>query len=116
MPKRRHTESESFGERLRRLRATNGFTQHELADAAETSQRMIAYNETHRGTPAAPVLLRLAHALKVSADESMGLKMEKQTAQVTSPQNLRLWRKLRKVKKLPPAQRHTVVQLIDALF
>lgn len=76
---------------------------------------MVAYYETHSGTPAGPVLLKLAHALKVSPDELMGLKAEARTADSSSPQNLRLWRKLRRVEKLPPAQRRTVVQLIDAL-
>lgn len=113
--KRKYQESDVFGDRLRRLREERGFTQRELAEAADTSQRMIAYYETHSGTPAGPVLLRLARALKVSPDELLGLKAEARAESSTSPQNLRLWRKLRRVEKLPPAQRRTVVQLIDAL-
>jgi transcriptional regulator with XRE-family HTH domain len=113
--RKKHAEAESFGERLRRLREGRGFTQRELAEAAETSQRMIAYYETHSGTPAGPVLLRLARALKVRPDELIGLKAEERTTEPSSPQNLRLWRKLRRVEKLPAAQRRTVVQLIDAL-
>lgn len=114
--RKKHVEAESFGERLRRLREGRGFTQRELAEAAETSQRMIAYYETHSGTPAGPVLLRLARALKISPDELIGLKAEGRSAEASSsPQNLRLWRKLKRVEKLPAAQRRTVVQLIDAL-
>lgn len=113
--RRKHIEADSFGDRVRRLREARGFTQRELAEAAETSQRMIAYYETHSGTPAAPVLLKLARALKTSPDELMGLKAEQRSTESSSPQNLRLWRKLRRVEKLPPAQRRTVVQLIDAL-
>jgi len=114
--RKKHTEAESFGERLRRLREGRGFTQRELAEAAETSQRMIAYYETHSGTPAGPVLLRLARALKISPDELIGLKAAgRSTEASSSPQNLRLWRKLKRVEKLPAAQRRTVVQLIDAL-
>jgi transcriptional regulator with XRE-family HTH domain len=112
--RKKHVEAESFGERLRRLREGRGFTQRELAEAAETSQRMIAYYETHSGTPAGPVLLKLARALKISPDELIGLKAEER-AEPSSPQNLRLWRKLKRVEKLPAAQRRTVVQLIDAL-
>ena len=115
MAKRKRADAESFGDRLRRFRAARGFTQRELAEAAETSQRMVAYYETHSGTPAGPVLLKLARALKVSPDELIGLKAEAHVSESSSPQNLRLWRKLRRVEKLPPAQRRTVVQLIDAL-
>jgi transcriptional regulator with XRE-family HTH domain len=113
--RKKHVEAESFGERLRRLREGRGFTQRELAEAAETSQRMIAYYETHSGTPAGPVLLRLARALRISPDELIGLKAEERGAEPSSPQNLRLWRKLKRVEKLPADQRRTVVQLIDAL-
>lgn len=113
--KRKHIEADSFGERLRRLREARGYTQRELAEAAETSQRMVAYYETHSGSPAAPVLLKLARALKTRPDELIGLEAEQRTDASSSPQNLRLWRKLRRVEKLPPAQRRTVVQLIDAL-
>lgn len=113
--KRKNQEGDLFGERLRRLREARGFTQRELAEAAETSQRMIAYYETHSGTPAGPVLLRLARALKVTPEELAGLKAEPRATDLPSPQNLKLWRKLRRVEKLPPAQRRTVVQLIDAL-
>ncbi len=115
MAKRRHLESDSFGARLRRAREAKGFTQRELAEAASTSQRMIAYYETRSGTPAAPVLLRLAHALKVDPGALMGLAHEPLRSETSSPQNLRLWRKLRRVEKLPRSQRKTVIQLIDAL-
>ena len=115
VPKRKDPSVDSFGERLRALREASGFTQRELAEAADTSQRMIAYYETHSGTPAGPVLLRLARALKVTPDQLLGLTPEPRAAAPASPQNLRLWRKLRRVEKLPPAQRRTVVQLIDAL-
>jgi transcriptional regulator with XRE-family HTH domain len=114
--RRKEPGDDSFGERLRRLRTASGFTQQELADAAGTSQRMIAYYETHSGTPAAPVLLKIASALKVKPEELMGLKAEQEASRVSSPQNLRLWRKLRKVEKLSPADRRQVLQLIDALF
>jgi transcriptional regulator with XRE-family HTH domain len=117
VPRRKDVDNETFGERLRRLRTAHGFTQQELADAAETSQRMIAYYETHSGTPAAPVLLKIAAALKTKPEELMGLKAEQPAAHAAgSPQNLRLWRKLRRVEKLSPAERRQVLQLIDALL
>ena len=76
---------------------------------------MIAYYETHSGTPAGPVLLRLGRALKVTPDQLLGLTPEPWVAAPSSPQNLRLWRKLRRVEKLPPAQRRTVVRISGAL-
>lgn len=115
MARKKQSPENPFGARLRDLRKARGFTQAELAEAIGSSQRMIAYYETQGGTPAAPLLLKLARALLVNADEILGLKRERKRADSTPPQDLRLWRKLKRVERLPAAQRKTVVQLIDAL-
>lgn len=114
MAKKKLLQEDPFGARLRDLRKARGFTQAELAEAIGSSQRMIAYYETQGGTPAAPLLLKLARALSVKADELLGLKRDRRPDSA-APQDLRLWRKLKRVERLPASQRRTVVQLIDAL-
>lgn len=106
---------ETLGERLRRLRKARGFTQTELAQAIGSSQRMITYYERHDGIPAAPVLLKLAETLGATPEELLGLKRTRQRAEPESPENLRLWRKLRQVERLSPIERRQVLQLIEAL-
>lgn len=116
MAKRRYAESESFGERLQRLRKAKGFTQRELATAVGTSQRMIAYYETQSGTPAAPVLLKLAETLGTDANELIGLEKPKRSkADASAPEDIRLWRKLRQVETLSATDRRQVLQFIEAL-
>lgn len=106
---------ENFGARLRRLRKAKGFTQVELAEAIGSSQRMITYYETADGLPAAPVVLKLAKVLGVSNEELLGIR-DSRRAQRDSPENIRLWRRLKQVEKLSPAERRQVLQLIDALI
>jgi transcriptional regulator with XRE-family HTH domain len=105
----------SFGQRLRNLRTARGFTQAELAEAIGTSQRMIAYYEAQGGNVSADVIADLATALKVTVDELVLGKNGKATKKKQSPQDLRLMRKLRQVEKLPPKDRRSVLQFIDAL-
>lgn len=110
------SQKESFGERLRRLRRAKGLTQEDLALKSGSSQRMLAYYETRDGIPGAPVLLRLAQALELTPDELLGLKLPPRSPESQkSTDSLRLWKKLRLVETLPPAERRQIVQLIEAL-
>jgi transcriptional regulator with XRE-family HTH domain len=104
-----------MGEKLRRLRKARGFTQTELAQAIGSSQRMITYYERHDGIPAAPVVLKLAEVLGASPEEILGLETGRKKTEPESPENIRLWRKLRQVEKLSPLERRQVVQFIEAL-
>ena len=113
--KKESGRQETLGERLRKLRKAKGFTQSELAQAIGSSQRMITYYERHDGIPAAPMLLRLAEVLGTTPEEVLGLQRPRRKAELDSPENIRLWRKLRQVEKLSPAERRQVLQLIEAL-
>jgi len=108
-------KEETLGERLRRLRKARGFTQTELAMAIGSSQRMVTYYEKHDGIPAAPVVLKLAEVLGATPEEILGLSRPRRRVEPESPENIRLWRKLKQVEKLSPTERRQVLQLIEAL-
>jgi transcriptional regulator with XRE-family HTH domain len=107
------TSTESFGERLARLRKARGFTQTELGNRIRMSQRMVAYYERRDGRPPAHVLPDLAYALKVTVDELVGYERLKEAQ---APRNARLWRKLRELEKLGDADRKAVLRFVDALL
>ena len=104
---------ESFGGRLARLRKTAGFSQRELAAEIGMSNRMIAYYETEAARLPIHLLPTLAKALKVSADELMGLEKTKKNGRT---QDTRLWRRFSQVEKLPPPKRKQIVQILDAFL
>lgn len=106
---------ETFGLRLRRLRKAKGFTQVELAEAIGVSQPTIAYYEREDGVPGALQIVKLAETLDIAAENLLGLKQPRRRTEQESPENLRLWRKLRQVEKLPPSERRQVLQFIEAL-
>ena len=112
MPKKVPPGSE-FGERLYRLRKARGLTQIDLAKKIESSQRAISRYETVSEFPPGPVIVLLAKALKISADELLGIKKPKLPNQ--DPQIERLWKKFRQVLDLPEKDRRAIIRMINSL-
>ena len=114
MPRKKQPQTE-FGERLVALRQQRALTQVQLAEVAGLTQRAISYWETMPGYPAAPAIVALAKALRVSADELLGLKaLPKSAAATHAPEEKRLWKKLRLVAALPERDQRAVLRLIDS--
>jgi len=114
MPAKKPPSTE-FGRRLTGLRQARGLTQVQLAEAINSTQRIISRLETIAEHPTVPLLMELARALKVSADELLGLKPPPKTeAPVQLPQERRLWKKLRLVARLPERDQRAVLRIIDS--
>lgn len=114
MPRKKPPQTE-FGERLVQLRQQRGLTQVQLAEASGLTQRSISYYETMPGYPAAPAIIALATALKVSSDSLLGLKpLPKSATAAQPPEEKRLWRHLRVVAQLPERDQRALLRLIDS--
>jgi transcriptional regulator with XRE-family HTH domain len=88
-------------------------TQADLAKAVGVSRRVIAYYEHQDAQPPGAMLVDLAKALRVSADQLLGLKPSKDK---TSPKTARLLKRLQKVERLPPTDQRVVLKLVDGLL
>lgn len=108
MPKKINEELSRFGKRLAKLRKGAGYTQQQLAEEIGATRRMIAYYEAESQHPPANMLVDLARALNVSADELLGIKPVE-----TLPISSRLERRIRQIEKLGPRPRQQITQLID---
>ena len=62
-------DCQSIGARVRHHRKKNGLSQEELAERAETSRVYISNIERGEAAPSLEVLLSIANALSVSADD-----------------------------------------------
>jgi transcriptional regulator with XRE-family HTH domain len=118
MPRKKQEPSE-FGSRLAAIRKERGMTQVELAKVIGSTQRAIFYYESFKGYPPALAVAHLARALDVSTDELLGLERRPKTRdEMEDPDTRRLWRKLKRLLELPPADRRalmrTIVTLIDS--
>ena len=106
----------AFGERLARLRAERGITQAQLAEKIGSSQRAISAYETVAKYPPTAVVVEIAKALKVSADELLGLRPPPKAARLPEdPEVRRLWKKFQQVLSLPEKDRRAVIRLVNSL-
>ncbi len=105
-------EGESFGRRLARLRKEAGYSQRALAAEIGISHRMVAYYEAQTVHPPAHLLPTLADSLGLTVDQILG---RKPLTKPKAPTNQRLLRELRRVEKLPPHARRSVLEHIDGL-
>jgi transcriptional regulator with XRE-family HTH domain len=112
---RRKKEDNSFGPRLTTIRKARGMTQVQLADAAGSTQRSISYYENDDGVPPASVVIALAKALQVSADELLGIKPPPRVESVEDSENKRLWKRFQMVTALPEKDQRAVIRLINSL-
>ena len=115
MAKRKMVTSttESFGERLARLRLEAGYSQRDLAAEVEISQRMVAYYEKQSAYPPAHLLPLLAKVLGVSADVLLGLE---ETKDRRGAKDNRLWRRFQKVERMGAREKRQIIQFLDTFI
>lgn len=113
---RKVTPIHPFGKRLVQLRVERGLTQVGLAKLIGASQRSISSYETIAELPPAHVIVKLAKALHVSADELLGLQTPKVAPRpYEDPETRRLWKKFQQVRDLPIKDQRAVIRLVNSL-
>lgn len=114
MPKKRKMkEAMTFGVRLATLRKAAGYTQAELGEELDISQRMMAYYEGQTEHPPTTLLPALARALRVSTDELLGMTPPKKEIK---PANTRLQRRIQEIEKLDARQKRQIMQFLDTFI
>lgn len=113
---RRAAPTTPFGRRLVQLRTERSLTQTQLADLIGSTQRNISHYETVAELPPAHVLVKIAKALGVTADELLDLKTARSASKTKDdPETRRLWRKFQLVRTLPDKDQRAVIRLINSL-
>jgi transcriptional regulator with XRE-family HTH domain len=103
-----------FGKRLATIRQSKGLTQTQLGEAVGVSKRVITYYEQDDSQPPGAMLVDLARALHVSADQLLGLKPP--AKQTTSPRTARLLKRLQRIEQLSPTDRRVILKMVDSLI
>ena len=117
MPRKKKDDA-SFGPRLAALRKARGLTRVQLAQSTNTTQRSISFYENDDGVPPASIVIVLARALRVSADELLGLTPPSHAAPAApegGPETRRLRKHFQVVTQLPERDQHAVIRLIHSL-
>jgi len=99
-----------ISKQLANIRKMKGFTQYTLADSIGVSRKQISDYERGLALPNSDMIVRLAAALKVSADSLLGLK-HIETA--TTVSNVRFSRRIKEVEQLPESKKRIIVKILD---
>lgn len=105
-------EDESLGQRIARLRKERGITQQELAERIGSIQVLVSDYERDRIRVTAEMVVRIAEALEISADELLGMKK----ARLGPRASRRVLRRVERVEELPPQQQATLLRTIDTFL
>lgn len=115
MPKK-ITPGSACGRRIVQLRMERGLTQTDLAKLIGSNQRNVSHYETIADYPPTDVLVKLAHVLKVSADELLGLKPPPPRREPTQDaETKRLWKRFQQLLSLPEKDQRAVIRLVNSL-
>jgi transcriptional regulator with XRE-family HTH domain len=115
MPRRRRRIDPieaAIGSRMREIRQSQGLTQVELAQQLGVNQSVLSECERGDVRLHGALVVRLAKALKVSADELLGLSR----AEEKRPRNGRLLRRLKRIEALPRSKQRVVLEMVDAFL
>lgn len=104
-------DTETFGQRMARMRQATGYSKRDLARETDISQRMIAYYEKQTQYPPTHLLPILAEVLGASADELLGIKKLNSDGK---KKDMRLWRRFSQIEKLDAKEKRQILQLLDA--
>ncbi len=74
---------------------------------------LISGYERNRTRPNYEMIIRLAYALEVSADELLGMTQSKKKNNAPS---LKIQRRMKQIEKLPPEQQKTLLKTIDTFI
>ncbi len=97
----------SIGENVREIRKRLGLTQSQLAELAEIQLTQVSRIENNDTDPKASTLKKLMTALKCSADDLM-------SDSATLSEEMYVKRALKKISKLSPLDKHSILNVIDS--
>jgi transcriptional regulator with XRE-family HTH domain len=109
---KKKANTNEFGKRLAACRKAKGLTQAQLGDLVGVSYRVIAYYEKETQYPPARLIVPLANALGVTADELLGITAAKTDF---DPGKAALWRKLKVVETLPQIDQKAILHYIKTI-
>ncbi len=105
-------EATGFGKRIAAARQACGLTQQQLADRVGVSRKMIDYYERRAVNIQTEALKKLAEALRVSADELLGIETPKQKPGRRS----KLRQQIEQAERLPRGEQQFISKLLDSVL
>ena len=107
-------DTETFGQRLARLRKERGFTQVEIAERVGIIQALVSDYERDKLRLNAELIVRFANALEITTDELLQPKPRKYA--LRPKPSLQMQRRMEKIEKLPLHLQSCLLKTIDGFL
>jgi transcriptional regulator with XRE-family HTH domain len=104
-----------FGEKLRTIRRMKGLTQAQLADLANTSQRMIAHYESHIKRPPLDKINDFAVALNIPVEELLENPELTKEQRKKEEVSYSIMKRVKIIEQLPTRDQKAIFRLINSL-
>lgn len=108
-----NNRAKNLGKNIRALRLEKGWTQQDLAQRLDTTQKTITAYECGTRHPTAEKIPQIATLFGVTVNQLYGTAAKPKATKKKSP---KLWKKFQQVEELPDADRRTVFRMIDGLM
>ena len=108
-----NNEAKNLGKNIRALRLEKGWTQQNLAEQLETTQKTITAYECGTRHPTAEKMPLIAAVFSVSVNELYGTTFTKTAGKTKNP---KLWKKFEQIEKLPDTDKRSVFRMIEGLL
>lgn len=106
------TGADRFGQHLRELRKSRGWTQADLAESVGIDRSMVGNYERGAHYPPVPTLIKLAEALQVSLDRLLGVEQRK----IEDIQDRRLYALFLEADRADLGKQGLVKQVLESLL
>jgi len=108
-----HLGDKTIGQRIAYFRKKRGLTQTELAEIIGISQKLVAAYEKSYIRLYDEMIARFALALKVSADDLLGIKNKNNNEPLPS---LRVMRRFKEIDSLSESRKKAILKTLDDLI
>ena len=108
-------DTSAIGARIKRARQRCGLSQAELAKKVGLARATITAYEAGRIRLLDDMVARIAKALAISADELLGLKIDKKNSSDESI-SIRFTKRIRELERLPEQKRKAILKTLDDLI
>ncbi len=114
MVKKKLLQKETLGQRIKRIRKQQGYTQADVGKKVGVAQRLVSDYESGRLRVSVDMLVRFAKAFDINVNEL--ITDAHNSKKEISPIGSKLTQRIRRIETLPITQQKTIIKTVDAFL
>ncbi len=116
MEKKKLLQKETLGQRIKRIRIQQGYTQADVGKKVGVAQRLVSDYESGRLRVSVDMLVRFAKAFDIDVNELIIDAHNSKNKKEISPIGSKLTQRIRRIETLPISHQKTIIKTVDAFL